>query len=369
MKKLLVIVSAVILFVAVTNMAFSIGNKTLRVIVYAPANSNCLQIPGTAINAGDACLSRSSYPPLVSPADPRTYGADPTGATNSGPAFQSAVDQLHDVHVTCPTSAACTYMISDASNQFPVLVEHNQNIQCDANVTLYNPDHDALYSGMITFYQITGGGIQGCNMKGANAGAGPLNLDANQGNRLVLVEDSSNLLVEGNIFGNTWSNSAISLKTGGGAGGTYVTVQYNTFTANPLYGISVTSGGNDTIQNNLAIDSATGVESNYGDPMTGNISITKNYVKFVNGGCSQFSTPGCNEGIIVTGGGTVDGWPGGTYPNYGTNSVTANYCTGGTYPQVPYIVDTWNSYISPPPTYSGNILSPGCVCDSGAGSC
>lgn len=154
--------------------------------------THCLQIPGTTTYAGDVCLQRSSYPPLVSPADPRTYGADPTGVKNSAPAFQSAVNKLHDVHVTCPSSAACTYKISDAATQFPVLITHNQNIQCDPNVTLYDPDHDAKYTGMVTFYQVTGGGIQGCNMKGANvgnnSGAGPLPLDDNQGNRLVLVE-------------------------------------------------------------------------------------------------------------------------------------------------------------------------------------
>jgi hypothetical protein len=334
---------------------------------------HCLQIPGTTTYAGDACLQRSSYPTLVSPADPRTYGADPTGVKNSAPAFQSAVNQLHDVHVTCPSSAACTYKISDAATQFPVLITHNQNIRCDPNVTLYDPDHDAKSTGMVTFYQVTGGGIQGCNMKGANAGAGPLPIDDNQGNRLVLVEDSSNLLIEGNIFGNTWANSAMSFATGNtGPGGTHTTVQYNTFTANPLYGFSITSGGYDTIQNNLAIDSETGVEANYesnnATAMGGHIFITKNYEMYVNGGCRVLGTDECNSGVGITGGGYVSGYPGGTYAYYGTNSVTANYCTGSGF-QNSAIYNTWHSYVSPHPTYSGNILGPGCFCDSGAGSC
>jgi hypothetical protein len=333
----------------------------------------CSQIPGTSIFAGAGCLARSSYPALHSPVNPLSYGADPTGAKNSASAFQRAVSSGHDVHVICPSAAPCTYMISDASTRFPVFISTNVNIQCDANVTLYNPDHDTKYTGMLWFSGVSGGGVQGCNMKGANSGPSPLTLDTNEANHLILVQESSNLLFEGNIFGNTWANSALYFGTANtGPGVTNSTVQYNTFTANPLYGAAIVSGGSDRIKNNLMIDSETGVEanneSNNALAMSGHISISQNIAVYTNGGCEAAGNSGCNYGIGFTAGGSVSNFNRGTFPYYATNTVTGNFCTGSGV-QHALIRDTWNRYVSPPPTYSNNILGPGCTCDSGAGSC
>jgi hypothetical protein len=333
----------------------------------------CGEIPGTSTLAGAGCLARSSYPALNSPVNPHSYGADPTGATNSAPAFQQAVNSGHDVQVTCPSAEPCTYMISDAATQLPVFITKNVNIQCDANVTLYDPDRDSHYTGMLFFNGVTGGGVQGCNIKGANSGSGPLPLDSNQANYLIAAQESSNLLFEGNIFGNTWANSALYFGTANtGPGVTNSTVRYNTFTANPLYGLAITSGGYDTIRNNQMIDSETGVEanneSNNALAMSGHISISQNIAVYKNGGCEVLGNSSCNYGIGFTAGGGVDGFSGSTYPYYATNIVSGNYCTGSGV-QHAVIRDTMHAYVSPPPTYSNNILGPGCTCASGAGSC
>lgn len=67
------------------------------------------------------------------------------------------------------------------------------DIQCQANVTLYNPDLDQLDSAMLTFEKTNGGGVQGCNMIGVNSGPPPLNLGGGYGNFLVQVVDSSHV--------------------------------------------------------------------------------------------------------------------------------------------------------------------------------
>jgi hypothetical protein len=77
-------------------------------------------------------LPRSAYLALKNPNNPLTYGADPTGVANSAPAFQQAVDQGHDVIVTCPTGmSSCKYLISDASVKNPVVITSRINLQCD----------------------------------------------------------------------------------------------------------------------------------------------------------------------------------------------------------------------------------------------
>lgn len=330
----------------------------------------CQNIPGTNIPVGAACLPRSEYPVLKNPVNPLNYGADPTGATNSGPAFQEAVNSGHDLTVTCPSGMnSCTYRISDASGRNPIVISSRIDIQCQANVTLYNPDLDRFNSAMLTFYKARGGGVQGCNMIGANSGPPPLNLGGGYSNFLVQVIDSTHVLVEGNTFGNTWADSALKLATGStGPGATYTLIRFNTFTANPLYGVAITSGGYDTIRNNLIIDSGTGVEANAGEAMDGHILIDQNMEIYEYGGCSALGNEGCDYGIGFTGGGYVDSFSGSNYPYYATNVVTRNYCTGSGL-QNAEIYDIWSSYISPPPTYSHNVLGPGCTCASGAGSC
>jgi len=332
--------------------------------------ATCKTIPGTQNKVGAACLPRSQYPVLKHPVNPLNYGADPTGATNSANAFQNAINTGHDVIVTCPRNMKfCTYMISDAAGPGPVVISTRLNIQCQSNVTLYNPDLDELDSGMLIFYEAPGGGIQGCNLIGSNNGPAPLDLGGGYGNFLLNVTDSSNILIEGNTFGATWADAAVKLDTGStGPGATFINIRYNTFNANPLYGVAISSGGHINIQNNLIYDSETGVEVNDGEAMDGHIYIAENMEIYQYGGCEAAGNENCNYGIGITGGGTVDSFSGTVYSNYSTNVVTKNYCTGSGV-QNAEIYDDWNSYVYPPPTYTHNILGPGCTCDSGAGSC
>ena len=261
-------------------------------------------------------------------------------------------------------------MVSDASAIPPVNITRNVNIQCDSNVTLYSPDHDAQYSAILYFANVTGGGVYGCNFLGANAGAGPLHFNPSLwGGYLLIAVDSDGLLFEGNTFGNTWSDAALDLSYHGGTAVTNTTVQFNTFTANPVYGLGIIAGGNITVQNNLAIDSLIGVESDLGYPMTGHISITKNQETYINGGCNAAGDSGCNFVVGFTGGQIVDGFTTGTYSGYGTNTVTTNYVAGSNANGAAGIMNFAASYVSPPPTYSGNVLGPGGVCQLGGVTC
>jgi hypothetical protein len=187
--------------------------------------------------------------------------------------FQNAVNSLNDVCVTCPGNtgtcpnggggAACTYTISGGNGtvRYPVNVTHDQSIQCDSNVTINFPDTGGLENGMFTFQGVTGAtqvvggmtvgkhaGIQGCKLTGSTPGPPPLFYVNNQhGNMVVINIDSSGLLFEGNTCGNAYGDGCIYFGSFGGAGVTNSLIQYNTFTANPVYGPVIVGGGTDLI--------------------------------------------------------------------------------------------------------------------------
>ena len=322
------------------------------------ATPGCTPIPGTTIPVGAACIARSSFPTLVSPVDPVAYGADPTGAEDSSTAFQSAVT-ASDVYFGHPG----TYLVNAS-----VFAPSSRNIQCGPGVTLRTTNHDGSITAIITFYETTGGSVTGCDLRGSNT-AVPAPLDDDEGNFLIAITDASGVLIEGNTFEQTWADAAVSLNTGTtGPGGSDSTVKFNTFTNNPLYGAVVTSGSNDVFSNNLLIDTSMGVEANAGEAM-GPVTITHNQLTYVHGQCHRAGNDDCDFGIALSGGSTVDGFSGSTYSSYGGDVISDNYCSGTDGVESAVIDDQWNSYVSPHPTYTGDVLGPSCTCASGNSSC
>jgi hypothetical protein len=318
----------------------------------------CTTIPGTSTAVGAACITKSSFPALQSPVDPLTYGADSAGSDDSSAAFQSAIN-ASDVYFGHPG----TYLIN--TSVFP---PSNRNIQCAPGVTLLTTNHDASDTGIIVYYATTGGSVAGCDFRGTNTDV-PTPLDENQGNFLIEITDAEGVMIEGNTFEATWADAAISLNTGTtGPGGSSSTIQFNTFSGNPLYGPVVTSGTYDVLNNNLLIDTSIGVEANDGEAV-GHITIKNNQVTYVHGQCGRAGSDGCPGSVYIAGGNYVDGFSGSSYSLYGTNLVTANYCSGSDGTENAEIDDATDSYDLPPPSYTGDVLGPGCICDSGSSSC
>jgi hypothetical protein len=315
----------------------------------------CTHIPGTSIKVGAGCLSTASLPTITNPINPVVNGADPTGLADSSSAFQTSIN-AGNVYFGTPG----TYLIN--SNVEP---PSNRVIVCGPGVTLKTTRHNGTVTGIIYNGGISNLTVAGCDFQGSNTGNGARFLDVNQGNFLIYLTDSSNILIEGNTFENTFANSAIQFATGAtGPGVTNSTIQYNTFTGNPLYGAAVTSGANDTLQNNLVIDSVLGVEDDAcPSAPIGNITLKNNMLKVVHGDCGVTSPPysGCPPVAFITGG---------DYPpscNYSTDVVTSNYCTGASAQRATIANDA--PVGGQAAQYSNDILGPGCLCITDSSNC
>jgi hypothetical protein len=318
---------------------------------------NCTQIPGTSTGVGAACIARSSFPALHNPQNPISYGADPTGAEDSTTAFQNAVN-IGDVYV----SQAGTYLINLPTGH-GIIPPAGRNIECAPGVTLKTTLHGGHDTGILHLASdnVT---VAGCDFQGSNTGSGAKALDYDQGNFLIMVSGSSNTLIEGNTFENTWANSAIQFNTDyTGLASTNSTVQYNTFSGNPYYGPEVDNGNGITIQNNLSIDSPIGVEDvkcATEASWTG-VLIQNNMLQVSVGDCRATGDTDCDGTVFITGGSSPSGC------NYSSDTVRNNYCVGNSI-QHAGIENTAPSSGSAA-SYSGNILGSDCVCTSGAGSC
>jgi hypothetical protein len=314
----------------------------------------CMNIPSTYMPVGAACFPRSLCPNLINPQDPVVYGADKTGSADSTAPFQRAANR-GDLFV----SRAGSYLINGS-----VIPPAGRRVECAAGVTLKTTLHNNIDSGILTLRNnnVT---VCGCDFQGNNTArvGGAKAMDANQGNFLIQAIDSSEVMIEGNTFENTWANSAIQFNTAStGPGVTNSIIQFNTFSGNPYYGPEIDSGAKDTIQNNLSTDSPIGVENDgcSTEPI-GHITITNNMVRVVHGDCRIAGVNGCDEGVFITGGDYPPGC------DYSSNSVTNNYCTGGA-TQIAHINNTSPGGGGTAASYSGNILGPSCSC-TGAANC
>lgn len=312
----------------------------------------CTTMPGTSTQVGAACLARSSYPALVNPQDPVSYGADKTGVNDSTIAFQDAVN-TGDLNISQPG----TYRIDGGNGVIP---PSNRRIECAAGVTLKTTLHDSAFTAIFNIGwsgPVSNVTIAGCDFQGANVGSGPRPLDSNQFNFLVVMGgNSSGLVAEGNTFEYPFANSALEI-----FGCSNCTVQYNTFSHSALYGPNVQYGTNVLLQNNISTDGDMGWEDNEcpgTQPGTG--TLTNNELIYQNGTCARLGNSGCPNGVNIYGG----GYPAGC--NYSSINVNKNYCAGTDSVQhaTIYNQDSGGGY----PNYNNNILGPGCSCLSG-GSC
>jgi len=280
-----------------------------------------------------------------------SYGADPTGGSDSTKAFQQAVDSS-DVYV----GTAGTYLINGS-----VHPPSNRNIRCAPGVTLKTTNHNGGLTGIFYFGQATGGSVAGCDFQGANTSV-PAPLDGNGGNYLIVLTDSSNVMIEGNTFEYTYADCDVIINAGGAnTGGSNNTVQYNTFNHNPLYGACITAGTHHTLQNNLSFDSNIGVEANTAhcgpasNPPVGYETIRNNQITYVHGNCARLGIAGCTSGVWITGGESPSGC------DFSSNVVSGNSCSGTDGVQSANIQNAAPSG-GTAASYSGNMRGPHCYC-------
>jgi hypothetical protein len=198
----------------------------------------------------------------------------------------------------------------------------------------------------------------GCDFQGGNSASGPVGISPSQGPELIEIS-SNNDTVEGNTFENTWGNTAVQVNSSytGILPSNYL-IQYNTFSHNAHYGPEVDEATSGTIQNNLVIDGALGME----DPAcpsqgVGTAIIQNNELTVSVGDCAVAGTPHCYGEALINGG---------VYPpgcDYSGVSVMNNYCQGNT-TQLAQIANWSPDGGGSPASYSGNRLGPYCSCGS-----
>jgi hypothetical protein len=321
-----------------------------------PTPVGCTHIPGTSTAVGAACFSLSSCPALNSPQDPVTYGADKTGTRDSGSAFTSAL-AAGDLNISEPG----TYLIN--SSQGGIQPPAGRQIQCVAGVTLKSTETQTAHDAGIFMIVHNNNTICGCTFTGPNTTPGALSAGDSAGNFLIEISGGSNVLIEGGTYENAYADSAIQFNQDSGSPSTGGTVQYNTFLHNPYYGPEIDQGSNIIFQNNLSIDSPIGIEDDQcatAGPPTG-VLIQNNMLQVSVGDCRAAGDTVCDSTVFITGGSGPSGC------NYSSETVRTNYCVGNSI-QHAGIENTAPSNGSAA-SYSGNILGPGCVCTSGAGSC
>lgn len=327
----------------------------------------CQYIPGTATKVGAGCLARSAYPWPSSVIDPVVNGADPTGASDSTVAFRNTLT-AGNMYIKTPG----TYRIDvDGGGTDSVTIPANRTIICAPGVVLKTNLHDTHTSGIFTIEGTskTNITIAGCTFQGGNINPvlGAKVLDSNQSNYLIDCVDGSGLLIEGNTFVNSFGNAAVKFETGSTTPGcSSSTVQWNTFYNNPYYGLSISSGTGDKVNNNLFIDSDCCVEDDSCATETiGTITVQNNILISQFGDC-RFATPsnaGCDITLFMTGGNTPA-----TCVGYATNTVKNNYLLGGSNQKAS--IENNGENAGSIPTYTNNIMgNTRATCLNGAVNC
>jgi hypothetical protein len=383
-------------------------------IVFAPSSggsvNNCtlsFNDGGTTRYVGQQCFSHDvgSCPPASSPADPYTYGADPTGAADSTSALNSAIAAGGDVvfgHAgtylinfcsDCTGSGApwsfCTgsHVCSGLSN-IGVNGGFSYGVKLPANIKLEGSAFNANGTPAVELYttianagtdaaMITtnGGGetICGLDFQQNNTQAGPAPLGPAPGQALVMI-NNSNVTLEDSSFENAWGDAAVIVEddyTNVAPSG--VTIRYLSGNHNPTYMVNTDSSNGVTIENVYSIDASIGGEydgcSNVSPAINHSNLYQYNYVSGVNGNCAiasgnQSSCAGVFLGI------SADDWPPGC--NYSSNTVSHNYCTetsGLSSSQAMYIHSEGSGLNFPNSSCTGSGAPYACCTGSGTGNC
>jgi hypothetical protein len=319
-----------------------------------PTGANCTTIPGTSTPVGASCFPSSSYPALNNPQNPVSYGADSSGYNDSTAAINAALAN-GDAYFSTPG----TYLVSLSSGH-GIKPPAGRTIECAPGVTLIQNAQYASNDVGILSLEYGGNTVVGCNFQGASSASGAFPISS-QGLFLIIVA-SSNDTIEGNTFQNGLGNSAIQVnKDYSNIVPANFMIQYNTFSHNAYYGPTVATATSGTMQNNLQIDGALGVEDNFcgSSYPVGNVLIRNNELTTSVGDCYVAGQNGCDGDAFISGGNYPPGC------NYSTVTVNYNYCQGNA-TQAAAISNNFAGSGVSPASYGGDILGPSCYCWEGS---
>jgi polygalacturonase len=250
--------------------------KGFMLAIFSLAQASILTPSATLAAPG---VGSVPLPQLSHSVSPLSYGAKGDGVNDDTAAFQAAVN-ADDVLI--PPG---TYKISGQ-----VLVPSNRNIQCQRLATvLINPQTHTDGNAIFVIRGSQNWSISNCTLQGTNTSTPPGYDAVHEWNFLIAVvaevgSPNTQGLVTGNIFKNSWANSALSVY-GNDITGPYsdITVAGNEFYNCGHYGVSLTSAVNSHISLNKAVDCSMANEvDDLGQRNSGNV-WDHNYVGKVKG--------------------------------------------------------------------------------------
>jgi hypothetical protein len=256
-----------------------------------------------------------TWPTLVNPVSPVSYGAACNGATDDTAAFQAAVN-ASDVLV--PANKTC--VINGTIN----VTTNNRHIQCGANTILKQNVTGPIVFDIkeaVSGQRLTGVSIANCIFIGTNTV--PPTTDWNNPvkhwNIPIQTRDRvDNVVIINNTF-DRFYGQAMFETYGVVDGGHGDQISYNTFKNCGYYGPVFIAHTNGYIGHNTVIDCAVGVENDVVTPpqLTGNNIIEYNTISCIYG----YGAPDMAACAMLTGGASYD-------QDYTTNIVRNNSISG-----------------------------------------
>lgn len=286
-------------------------------------------------------------PPLVNPQNPISFGADPTGASDSTSAFQSAAN-AGDVDVPSGTFKINTGVVSVNLG--------SRNMRCETGAVLTQP----ISVNNQRMFGVNGNGsIFNCHFRGANYNHTTPSCNAYP-NDFIFLSGNSSTCNGYRIIGNDFNGTAgftgavdVYANTSQQPPCNNFTVSFNTFEYCSYYAIQLTSGTNGSLAHNTGLDCSGMVEAdNTGQQNTGNVADS-NHFTFVNG--AGVSHGGACNGSTYFGCGVSAS---GSAYNYSGNTCSNNLIDG------PYPSFLWENAVGGAGNnahYVGNVCTGGCT--------
>jgi hypothetical protein len=293
--------------------------------------------------------SPSPTPPLLAnPQNPVSYGADPTGAADSGSAFQLAIN-TGDLDVP-----AGDFRIDTTVN-----VPTNRNIRCEAGSDLRYTYHSSDWE-MFLWIGTSGGSVFNCHFRGLNYNVTTGKVWVNHKLDFLEIYSSSGSAGGGQHIANNDFNGvsgyvgAIHIDSPGSQPAPEnVLVEYNTFENCEHYAIQLSAGLNNTFRQNILTDCNGYVESDTPDQqMSGNLADS-NHSTFVYGTGYAQTDGQTGWTNFLTCGGSCSG----NACNFSENTCSNNLIDG---PQPSWLAETAVGGSQNDATYINNICTGGC---------
>ncbi len=356
-------------------------------------------LAAVGVPPNDAICSLVNCPSLTNPQDPRSLGADNTGASDASAAFQRALD-VGDLLVS-----PGTYLINHTVN-----ISKGRHMRCQPDVLLRNTDPTFGF-----VFRISGGSgssVVGCRFVGPQPAAtkywierdeaapgaplrnpgGPGNGNCfpgeactrhTQWNIAVSIQNENQTLVAGNSFDGFLGQSELQNYAPMAADNVGSQFLYNSFSNCGLYGGVFTQSLKGRLANNLYVDCSGGVEDD-GPGLGGGENVLEHNVLIVINGVGHnerngyIDTSGYRGGVpqaaIFTGGAAAAA-------DYSSNIVRFNTVSGSyVWQGTTYRSRLWRDNNSPSrnANYVGNLCEKGCwyttcpmddrrVCTDGSG--